>query len=91
MNRLSPWSIIPVPQPRLEVLDVAAVPYFEVEDEAAVTNAEGEAHSKTQGWAAVAVNKPISTTNGEVLEVDEVDEGSAGRIMTNPNGIATPL
>lgn len=91
MNRLSPWLIIPVPQPRLEVLDVAVAPYSEAEDEAAVTNAEGEARSKIQGWAAVAVNKPISTTNGEVLEVDEGDEDSAGRIMTSLNGIATPL
>lgn len=91
MNPLSLWSIIPVPQPRLEVLDVAVVPYSEVGAEAAATNAEGEARSKTQEWAAVVVNKPISTTNGEVLEVDGVDEGSAGRIMTSPNGIATPL
>lgn len=70
---------------------MAVVPYSEAEDEAGVTNAEGEARSKTQGWAAVVVNKPISTTNGEGLEADEVDEDSAGRIMTSPNGIATPL
>ena len=91
MNLLSPWSIIPAPQPRLEGLDVVVVPYSEAEDEAAVTNAEGEAPSKTQGWAAVVVNKHISTTNGEVLESEGVDEGSAGRITTSPNGIATRL
>lgn len=91
MNRLSPWSIIPVPQLRLEVLDVEAVPYSEAEDEAAVTNAEGEARSKIQGWVGVVVNKPISTINGEVPGADEVDGGSAGRIMTSPSGIATHL
>lgn len=67
------------------------VQYSEAEDEGAVTNAEGEARSKTQGSAAAVVNKPISTTSGEALEVDEVDEGLAGRITTSPNGIATPL
>lgn len=91
MNRLSPWSTIPVPRLRLEDLDVVVVPYSEAEDEAVVTNVEGEARSKTQGWAAVVVNKPISTTNGEALEADEVEEGSAGKITTSPNGIATPL
>lgn len=70
---------------------MAVVPYSEVGGEAAVTNAEGEAPSKTQGWAAVVVNKPISTTNGEVLEADEVEGGLAGRITTSHNGIATRL
>lgn len=91
MNRLSPWSTIPVPQPRLEVSDVEVVLYSEAEDEAGATNVEDEARSRTQEWAAVVVNKPTSTINGEVLEADEVAGGSAGRIMTSPNGIATPL
>lgn len=91
MSRLSLWSTIPVLRLRLEVLDAEVVPYSEAEDEAAVTNAEAEARSKTQGWAAAVVSKPISTTSGEELEADEVDEGLAGRIMTSPNGIATPL
>ena len=91
MNRLSRWLTIPGPRLRLEDLDAAVVPYFEAEEEAAVTSAEAEARSKTQGWAAAVVSKPIFTTNGEELEADEVDEGLGGRIMTSPNGIATPL
>ena len=67
------------------------LPFSGAEVEAGVTNVEDEAHSRTQGWAAVAVNKPISMTKGEVPEADEGGEGLAGRIMTSPNGIATPL
>lgn len=70
---------------------MAVVPYSEVEDEAGATNVEDEARSRIQEWAAAVVSKPTSTTNGEVLEADEVDEGSAGKIMTSPNEIATPL
>ena len=70
---------------------MAVLPCSEAGDEVGVTSVEDEARSRTQGWAAVAVNKPTSTTNGEVLEAEEVDEGSAGKIMTSRNGIATLL
>ena len=90
MNHPSLWSTIPAPQLRFEVSDVAVVPFSEVEDEAGATNVEDEARSRTQEWAAAVVNKPTFTTNGEVLEADGVEEDSAGRIMTSPNGIATP-
>lgn len=70
---------------------MAVVPYSEVEDEVGATNVEDEGRSRTQEWVAVVVNRPTRTINGEVLEADGVDEGSAGRIMTSPNGIATPL
>lgn len=70
---------------------MAVVPYSEAVGEAGATSVEDEARSRIQEWVGVVVNKPTSTTNGEVLEADEVDEGSAGRIMTSRNGIATPL
>ena len=66
-------------------------PYSVAEDGAGVNNVVDEARSRLHEWVAVVVNKPTSTTNGEVLEADEVDGGSAGRIMTSLNGIATPL
>ena len=91
MNPPFPWSTILALQPRLEASGVVVVPSSEAEDEVGATNVEGEARSRTQEWAAVAVNKPTYTTNGEVLEEGEVDEGLAGRITTSPNGIATPL
>ena len=91
MNHLSLWLTILELQPKLAASDVVVLPYSEAEDEAGVTNVEDEARSRTQEWAAVVVNKPTSTTKEEVLEADEVDEGSAGRIMTSLNGIVTPL
>ena len=91
MNHPFPWSIILALQPRLAASDVVVLPFSGAEVEADVTNVEGEARSRTQGWAAVVVNKPTSMTKGEVLEADEEGEGSAGRITTSPNGIATPL
>ena len=91
MNQPFPWSTILALQPRLAASGVVVLPFSGVEVEAGVTNVEDEARSRTQGWAAGAVNKPTSMTKGEVLEADEEGEGSAGRIMTSPNGIATPL
>ena len=91
MNHPSQWSTILVLQQRLELSGVAVRPYFGVEDGAAVINVEDEARSRIREWAAVAVNKLIYTISGEALEVDEVDEGSGGRITTNLNAIATRL
>ena len=91
MNHPFPWSTIPEPPPRPEALGAVVELYSVAEDEAGVTNVVDEARSRIHEWAAAVVNKPTSTTNGEVLEADEVDAGSAGRIMTSPNGIATPL
>lgn len=91
MNHPFLWLTTLALRPRLAASGVAVVLYSEAEDEVGVTNVEDEGRSKTQEWVAVVVNKPTNTTNGEVLEADEVDEGSAGRIMTSPNGIATLL
>ena len=70
---------------------MGVAPYFEAEDEVGATNGEDEAHFRTQEWAAVVVNKPTYTTNGEELEADEAAGDSAGRIMTSLSGIVTPL
>ena len=91
MNLPFPWSTTPELPPRLEALGAVAEPYSVAEDGAGVTNVEDEARSRIHEWVAVVVNKPICTTKGEVLEADEADAGSAGKIMTSPNGIATPL
>lgn len=70
---------------------MVVAPYFEAEDEVGATNVEDEAHFRIQEWAAVVVNKPTYTTNGEELEADEAAGDSAGRIMTSLSGIVTPL